>query len=88
MAKMRPPYTPEFRRQLVELVRAGRSPDEVGPGVRADRAVDPELGRAGGARRGQRRRRIDDSGARGAFQPAHRRLVDGHVAGDTAGATP
>jgi transposase len=29
MAKTRPPYTPEFRRQLVELVRAGRSPDEL-----------------------------------------------------------
>ena len=29
MANTRPPYTPEFRRQLVELVRAGRSPDEL-----------------------------------------------------------
>jgi transposase len=29
MAKTRPPYTPEYRRQLVELVRAGRSPDEL-----------------------------------------------------------
>ena len=29
MAKTRPPYTPEFRRQLIELVRAGRSPDEL-----------------------------------------------------------
>jgi Protein of unknown function (DUF3551) len=28
MAKTRPPYTPEFRRQMVELVRAGRSPEE------------------------------------------------------------
>ena len=27
MAKTRGPYTPEFRRQLVELVHAGRSPD-------------------------------------------------------------
>jgi transposase len=30
MAKTRPPYMPEFRRQMVELVRAGRSPDELG----------------------------------------------------------
>ena len=30
MAKTRPPYTPEFRRQMVELVRAGRSPEELG----------------------------------------------------------
>ena len=29
MAKTRPPYRPEFRRQIVELVRAGRSPDEL-----------------------------------------------------------
>jgi len=29
MAKTRPPYTPEFRRQMVDLVRAGRSPEEL-----------------------------------------------------------
>jgi transposase len=29
MAKTRLPYTPEFRRQMVELVRAGRSPEEL-----------------------------------------------------------
>ena len=29
MAKTRPPYTPEFRRQMVELVRSGRSPEEL-----------------------------------------------------------
>jgi transposase len=29
MAKTRPPYTPEFRRQMVELVRAGRSPEKL-----------------------------------------------------------
>ena len=29
MAKTRPPYTPEFRQQMVELVHAGRSPDEL-----------------------------------------------------------
>lgn len=29
MPKTRRPYPPEFRRQLVELVRAGRSPDEL-----------------------------------------------------------
>ncbi len=31
MAKTRPPYSPEFRRQMVELVRAGRSPEELAP---------------------------------------------------------
>ena len=29
MAKKQPVYTPEFRRQMVELVRAGRSPEEL-----------------------------------------------------------
>ena len=29
MAKTRPPYSPEFRRQMVDLVRAGRDPDKL-----------------------------------------------------------
>jgi transposase len=29
MAKTRPPYTPEFRRQMVDLVRARRSPEKL-----------------------------------------------------------
>ncbi len=29
MPKTRPPYAPEFRRQIVELVRAGRDPTEL-----------------------------------------------------------
>jgi transposase-like protein len=29
MAKTRAPYTPEFRRQMLELVHAGRSPEEL-----------------------------------------------------------
>jgi transposase len=29
MPKSRPPYPPEFRRQMVERVRAGRSPEEL-----------------------------------------------------------
>ena len=29
MSKTRPPYTAEFRRQIIELVRAGRSPDDL-----------------------------------------------------------
>lgn len=29
MPKTRPPYPPEFRRQMVELVRAGRTPGEL-----------------------------------------------------------
>jgi transposase len=29
MPKTRPPYSPEFRRQMVDLVRAGRSPEDL-----------------------------------------------------------
>ena len=29
MPRTRPPYPPEFRRQMVELVRAGRTPEEL-----------------------------------------------------------
>lgn len=29
MPKSRPPYSPEFRRQMVDLVRAGRSPEDL-----------------------------------------------------------
>ena len=29
MPKTRPPYAPEFRRQIIELVRAGRSPADL-----------------------------------------------------------
>ena len=29
MSKTRPPYPPEFRQQMVELVRAGRSAEEL-----------------------------------------------------------
>jgi transposase len=30
MPKSKPPYPPELRRQVVELVRAGRTPEELG----------------------------------------------------------
>ena len=29
MAREHPPYAPEFRRQMIELVRAGRTPEEL-----------------------------------------------------------
>ena len=29
MARKHPPYTPEFRRQMIELVRSGRSPQSL-----------------------------------------------------------
>ena len=29
MPRTRPPYAPEFRQQILELVRAGRTPDEL-----------------------------------------------------------
>ena len=45
MAKKHRPYAPEFRRQMIELVRAGRAEDC--EGVRTVGAGDPQLGRAG-----------------------------------------
>lgn len=30
MPKTRPPYAPEFRQQMVDLVRAGRDPQDLG----------------------------------------------------------
>jgi hypothetical protein len=47
MPRTRPPYSPEFRRQMVELVRAGRDPAELAR-VRTDSAVDLPLGHASG----------------------------------------
>jgi len=29
MARKQPPYAPEFRRQMIELVRAGRTPEKL-----------------------------------------------------------
>ncbi|WP_409148137.1 transposase [Pseudoxanthobacter sp. M-2] len=29
MPRTRPPYAPEFRRQMIELVRSGRTPEEL-----------------------------------------------------------
>ncbi len=59
MPKSRPPCSPEFRRQMVDLVRAGRSPDDLasrrpGPRVRADVAFDPRLGCPGRRQEGRR----------------------------------
>jgi transposase-like protein len=63
MAKTRPPYTPEFRRQMVELVRAGCSPEELAQEF--ERAVDQKLGRPSGVRRRPSRQRADDGGTQG-----------------------
>ena len=45
MPRTRKPYPPEFRQQMVELVRAGRSPEEL------SREFEPsqQLGRPGGS---------------------------------------
>jgi transposase len=29
MSKKHPPYAPEFRRQMIELIRAGRTPEQL-----------------------------------------------------------
>lgn len=54
MAKTHPPYAPEFRRQMVELVRAGRTPDELSrefePSAQAIRTWIQQAERDGGQR--------------------------------------
>jgi transposase len=62
MAKTRPPYAPEFRRQMVELVRAGRSPEELAQEFEPTAQSIRNWVRV---RRRPRRQRVDDGGARG-----------------------
>jgi transposase len=54
MPKTRPPYAPEFRRQMVELVRAGRDPADLArefePSAQAIRNWVAEANRAEGRR--------------------------------------
>ncbi len=51
MPKTHPPYPPEFRRRLVEMVRAGRTPESLGrqfePTARDVRCVHMEKDLAG-----------------------------------------
>src|ERR1700730_3597286 len=42
MRKKRPHYAPEFRRQMVELVRAGRSPAELADEFEPTGSDDPQ----------------------------------------------
>ena len=54
MPKTRPPYAPEFRRQMIELVRAGRDPADLArefePSAQAIRAWVAQADRAEGRR--------------------------------------
>ena len=54
MARKHPPYTPEFRRQMIELVRSGRSPEslakEFEPTAQAIRNWVAQADRDGGSR--------------------------------------
>lgn len=55
MPKFRPPYPPEFRQQLIELVRAGRTPEELSrefePSAQAIRNWVAQSGGIGESRR-------------------------------------
>lgn len=54
MARKHPPYAPEFRRQMIELVRSGRSPEslakEFEPTAQAIRNWVAQSGRGEGTR--------------------------------------
>ena len=41
MPKTRPPYAPEFRRRMIDLVRAGRDPDLDEPLVQVETGREP-----------------------------------------------
>jgi|SRR5262245_36629213 len=55
MPKFRPPYPPEFRQQMIELVRAGRTPEELSrefePSAQAIRNWVAQSGGIGESRR-------------------------------------
>ena len=55
MPRTRPPYSPEFRRQMVELVRVGRTPEELSrefePSAQAIRNWLRQSGGLAGSRR-------------------------------------
>ena len=54
MARKHPPYTPEFRRQMIELVRSGRRPEQLAkefePTAQAIRNWVAQADRDGGSR--------------------------------------
>ena len=56
MARKHPPYTPEFRRQMIELVRSGRRPEQLAkefePTAQAIRNWVAQADRDGGSRDG------------------------------------
>lgn len=73
MPKSHPPYAAEFRQQMVELVRAGRSPTELAEEFGLLGSDHPQLGRTERDRRRQAvagKGRVDDRRARGAGQAA------------------
>ena len=47
MSNTRPPYAAEFRQQMVELVRSGRSPEELAREFEPSRSGDPQLDQPG-----------------------------------------
>ena len=61
MARKHPPYTPEFRRQMIELVRSGRRPEQLAkefePTAQAIRNWVAQADRDGGSRDGNRPKR-------------------------------
>ncbi len=47
MPKTRPPYPPEFRRRLLDLVRAGRTPESLSKEFKVSAQSIPTPARAG-----------------------------------------
>jgi transposase len=51
MQRYRAAYPPEFRRQMIDLVRSGRTPEELAREFEPTAGVDRDLGQAGGSGR-------------------------------------
>ena len=66
MPKSHAPYPPEFRQQMVELVRAGRTPGELSREFEPSSQAIANLGAPDGSRRGSARGRSHEFGAGGA----------------------
>lgn len=72
MPKFRPPYPPEFRQQMIELVRAGRTPEELSREFEPSaQAIRNWVAQSGGNVEGGRR---EDGGLTSTEQEELRRL--------------
>ena len=83
MPKTRAAYPLEFRGQMIELVRAGRSPEALGREFEPSAQAIRNWGAPSGSGRGPARGRSDDGGAEGDAAAASRECDATGRTGDT-----